>query len=94
MAALSNLLHNITLDYAEEIEQGERVAARLIVRAQQPVTERPISFSGHFIARVVNGRMCEINVTMDYMKMFEQLGQLPEEPLAICLTGARLVWAD
>lgn len=92
--ALNGLLNNITFEYITPLEQGDLVAAQLLVRAQAPRSNTPIRFSGQFIARVTEGKLAEITATIDYMKMFEQLGQIPEESLAICLTGERLVWAD
>ncbi|WP_192966774.1 ester cyclase [Phycobacter azelaicus] len=91
---LNRLLDNISFEYEHVMECGELVAAKLLVRAQSAVTKSDIRFSGHFIARVEDGKLTELSSTIDYMKMFEQLGQLPEESLAICLTGERLVWGS
>ncbi|MDE4131577.1 nuclear transport factor 2 family protein [Phaeobacter sp. QD34_3] len=91
--ALNNLLQNIVFEYANPIEQGEWIAFQLIVNADSVATGQSLRFSGHISARVTDGQVAEIFSTMDYMTMFEKLGQLPEESLPICLTGERLIWA-
>ena len=52
------------------------------------------AFTGQIIARVKEAIVTELIATIDYMKMFEQLGQLPEDSLPICLTGEQLIWAQ
>ncbi|MEL0435672.1 ester cyclase [Phycobacter sp. K97] len=91
--ALNRLLVNISFAYESPVEAGDLVAAKLLVSAQSATTLQDVHFSGHFIARVEEGKVAEVSASMDYMKMFEQLGQIPEDALAICLTGERLRWS-
>lgn len=92
--ALNGLLDNITFEYESPVEAGDAVAAKLLVSAQSATTLQDVHFSGHFIARIKEGKVAEVSASMDHMTMFEQLGQLPEDALAICLTGERLVWSN
>ncbi len=92
--ALTRLLHNITFDYESPIMSGDLVAAKLLVSAKSAETQQDVHFSGHFIVEVKDGNVTKVSASMDYMKMFEQLGQLPEDALAICLTGESLIWAS
>lgn len=94
VTALNDLPKNIHFEYAYPVEQGEWVAVKLIVQAQSAATGDDVRFTGQIIARVKEAIVTELIATIDYMKMFEQLGQLPEDSLPICLTGEQLIWAQ
>ncbi len=45
------------------------------------------------MARFKGGKMVEAYNQFDFISLFEQLGQLPQDTLPICMTGQQLDWA-
>ncbi|WP_264213374.1 nuclear transport factor 2 family protein [Leisingera thetidis] len=90
VAALRNLLGPITVTFTHAMETRDWVSVRLLASTSDPRNGTPFEISGQVMARVAEGRISELHSNMDYFRMFEQLGQLPPEALAICMTGERL----
>ena len=53
----------------------------------------PVSVGGLMLARVKSGQFIEMTTKFDAFTLFEQLGQLPEDTLPVCMTGQQLSWA-
>ncbi|WP_323783234.1 nuclear transport factor 2 family protein [Leisingera sp.] len=90
VAALRNLLGPMTVTFTHAMEAADWVAIRLLVRTSKPSDGTPFQITGQLMARVEEGRIAELHSNMDYFQMFEKLGQLPPEALAVCMTGERL----
>ncbi|UWQ23287.1 nuclear transport factor 2 family protein [Leisingera aquaemixtae] len=90
VAALRNLLGPIKVTFTHVMETDEWVSVRLVAATSNPRDGEPFEITGQVMARVEDGRIAEMHSNMDYFRMFEMLGQLPPEALAICLTGERL----
>ncbi|WP_082020481.1 nuclear transport factor 2 family protein [Leisingera sp. ANG-M1] len=90
VAALRNLLGPITVSFTHAMETGDWVSVRLLARTSNPRDGAPFEITGQVMARVADGRIAELHSNMDYFRMFEQLGQLPPDALAVCMTGERL----
>ncbi|AHD01043.1 nuclear transport factor 2 family protein [Leisingera methylohalidivorans] len=90
VAALRNLLGPMTFTFTHAMETADWVSVRLLVRTCKPSDGTPFQITGQLMARVEEGRIAELHSNMDYFQMFEKLGQLPPEALAVCMTGERL----
>ncbi|WP_082017917.1 nuclear transport factor 2 family protein [Leisingera sp. ANG-Vp] len=90
VAALRNLLGPIKVTFTHAVETADWVSVRLLADTSNPRDGTPFQITGQLMARVENGRIAEMHSNMDYFRMFEMLGQLPPEALAVCMTGERL----
>ncbi|OBY27740.1 hypothetical protein A9D60_14400 [Leisingera sp. JC1] len=90
VAALRNLLGPMKVTFTHAMETRDWVSVRLLVDTSDPKDGNDFQITGQVMARVADGKIAELHSNMDYFKMFEQLGQLPPEAMAICMTGERL----
>ncbi|KIC39177.1 ester cyclase [Leisingera sp. ANG-M7] len=89
---ISGLLGPINASSELAVEQGDWLAARVIVETENPRDRTPFRFSDHFFVRFEGGKIAEVISQLDYFTLFENLGQLPPEALAACMTGETLDW--
>ena len=68
----------------DEIEQGDRFAARWVARATQkgpfmgvPPTGKPVTSHGVFYGRIADGKIAEGWVFADNLSVLQQLGAVP-----------------
>jgi predicted ester cyclase len=90
-AALS-LIGPVHTEITHSVEQGDWLAARLKFSTERADTGEAIAFTGQTMVRYRDGKMVQYFNQIDHFTLFEKLGQLPPEALAICLTGQRLEW--
>jgi hypothetical protein len=90
VGAICNLLGSIAITFTHAIETDEWVSVRLLVSTSDPEGNTPFQMTGQIMARVENGKIAEMHSNMDYLRMFEMLGQLPPESLAIFMSGERM----
>lgn len=88
----SGLLGPIMASAELAVEQGDWLAARVIVETENPRDRTPFRFSDHFIVRFEGGKIAEVISQLDYFTLFENLGQLPPDALDACMTGETLDW--
>lgn len=74
------------------VEQGDWLSARVIIDTENPRDRTPFQFSDHFFVRFEDGKIAEVISQLDYFSLFENLGQLPPDALAACMTGETLGW--
>ena len=72
------------------MEDGDWAAALYSMRVTNPVNGQPVIGSGQLFARFDGDKMVETYNSFDFMSFFEQMGLLPEQSMAICLTGQRI----
>lgn len=75
------------------VDQDDWISAFLKVRMIRADTDAPVEVTGQVMARYKNGKIVEAYNQFDFVSLFEQLGQLPEDTIPICMTGQRLDWA-
>ncbi|MEX0304681.1 MAG: nuclear transport factor 2 family protein [Leisingera sp.] len=90
VAAIRNLVGPIKVTFTHTMEIGDWVSVRLLADTSNPKDSTPFQITGQIMARVENGKIAEMHSNMDYFRMFEMLGQLPPDALAVCMTGERL----
>ena len=84
------LLGAIDVSYPILVEQGDWLSAVVEIKSHAAFTGDPIHVFNHFTARFEGHRMQEIYSGVDSMVLFEQLGLLPENAMAVMLGGTRL----
>ncbi|MBE1296912.1 ester cyclase [Phycobacter azelaicus] len=82
------------IDLAKVIEQGDWVAALVIVRTTRGDTGAPLEVTGQIMTRFKDGKIVEAYNHFDYVSLLEQMELLPADTIPICLTGQRLTWAS
>lgn len=92
VTALRSLLRDISIDITQTVEQDDWLAARIAFRAACVVSGQQVQTSGHVMIRFQDGKMAESYNQFDYVTLFEQLGQLPQDTIAACLSGQELTW--
>ncbi len=81
------------IDLPKVIEQGDWVAALVIVRTTRGDTGAPLEVTGQIMTRFQDGKIVEAYNHFDYVSLLEQMELLPADTIPICLTGQRLTWA-
>lgn len=81
-------VRRVTMEKA--VEQGDWIAVMASFEATVRATGQQITGSGMLMARVEGDRIAEAFNCFDFLGFFERLGLLPEDALALCLTGQRL----
>lgn len=72
------------------VEQGDLLAALVRFETQTVDRSRNITTAGSVFVRFDERTMVEAYNTMDFLGMLEQIGTVPQNTLALALTGARL----
>lgn len=86
-------LDSLDIELCQTVEQGEWIACRLRIRANDRDTGRAIDATAQTMARIVNGRVIEGHNLIDFMTVFQNMGRLPGRSLDHCLLGGSLVFA-
>ncbi|SLN39362.1 SnoaL-like polyketide cyclase [Falsiruegeria litorea R37] len=84
---------DIDVKLPKTVENGDWVAAMLHVHTSRADNGAPIEVTGQVMARFKDDKVVEAYNQFDFISLFEQLGQLPEDTLPICMTGQQLSWA-
>ncbi|ANP36225.1 MULTISPECIES: nuclear transport factor 2 family protein [Rhodobacterales] len=73
-------------------ELGDWVITCFTVAVTKHPTRPPFDFDGQMMFRIKDDKIAEIHSNLNYIKMFEGLGQMPQDTLLISLTGAEMQW--
>ncbi len=92
VTAMKALLDQLKVTVTHSLDNGEMATVRVRVDAFDHSHKHKLDFTGQMMVRVRNGRFVEFYSNFDYLRMFEQLGQLPTDALPVLLTGERLTW--
>lgn len=84
------LLGPIEITLPITMEQDNWLSALVEVKSHAVDTGDPIHVFGQMIARFEGAQMIEIYPGVDSLTLFEQLGLLPENAMAVMLGGTRL----
>ena len=84
------LVEDLNVELVNNTESDEWIQSLYKVTARSTASSAPIVVLGQVSVRVKDGKFTEAYNCFDFMGLFEQLGQLPEQSLAICLTGGTL----
>ncbi len=73
--------------FDREVELGDWVWATFTVLAVTLADQKPVQTTGQIMARMSDGKIVEAYNQIDFLTFFEQLGYLPPDSLALCLSG-------
>lgn len=93
VASLKSLLQcKPDVEYLILEEAGDWVITTFVAHVSEHPLHKPFSFDGSMLFKFDGDSICEIHTQINYFALFEGLGQLPEDSLPVCLTGASLTW--
>jgi ketosteroid isomerase-like protein len=84
------LLEDIKITFPVTVEQDDWLSALVEITGNSAHTGDPVHVFSHMIARFADEKMVEIYSGVDSLMLFEQLGLLPENAMAVMLGGTRL----
>ncbi len=90
LTILSTLVTGIRVNILHTIEEGDWISAMLEITCQRCDTGADVTAYQQVSMRIVNGKIAESYPVFDFIRFFEQLGQLPPDTHALLLTGACL----
>ncbi|MCK8463813.1 nuclear transport factor 2 family protein [Aliiroseovarius sp. S1339] len=73
--------------FDRDVAMGDWVWATFTVFAVTLADRLPVQTTGQIMARVKDGQVVEAYNQIDFLTFFEQLGYLPPDSLALCLSG-------
>ena len=72
------------------VEQGGWVAGFMTLLAETLDTRKPVEVGAMVFCRFRDGRIVEAYNSFDFVGFFEQLDLLPENTIALCMSGQRI----
>ncbi|MBK1634423.1 ester cyclase [Rhodovulum adriaticum] len=88
--ALMHLVAAPHFRIVKTVEAGDWLAALIETEAIRADTGQPIRVTGQLMARFQDGRIAEAYNNFDFLTFFEQMGLLPEQSLALGMTGQKI----
>lgn len=90
VTVLTARLGPIRIQVAHAVEQGDWLAALIRADTSRPWDGAAVQCHGQVMVRFDGDMMVETYNSFDFLALFEQMGQLPPDALAMCLGGQRL----
>ncbi|MDO6725346.1 MAG: ester cyclase [Cognatishimia sp.] len=87
---VNELIEDIDFSLVKMTQTGDWVQGLYRVKARAAHNSAPINVMGQVCVRYEGDKMVEAYNNFDFFGFFEQLGQLPEMSLALCLSGQSL----
>lgn len=90
MNILRSLVHGMKVTFVHTIDEGDWTSALLKISCTCKRTGNPVVVHQQIISRQINGLLAESYPQFDFVRFFEQLGQLPEDTRALLMSGTTL----
>lgn len=90
---IHKLVGPLKIEALHFLENDDWASVRFSITAPGPDGNTPVDVEGLLMVRFEEGLIAELISQIDSFKLFEQLGQLPDEALLACLAGQKLTWA-
>lgn len=90
VSILRSFVTDIHVKALHSIEEGNWLSAMLEISCQQRETTKKIIVIQQIMVRFEGGKTAESYPAFDFIRFFEQLGQLPEDTHALLLSGTKL----
>lgn len=88
--AILRMVRDVSFDIDQSMESGDKAWAQVIFRGKNADDMAPITITGQVMIRSANGKIIEAYNSFDFVGLFEQLGLLPQDTIALCLSGVEL----
>lgn len=85
-----NMVETPSVSLDKFMEDSDWASALYSMRVTDASSGRPVIGTGQLFARFKGDKIVETYNSFDFMSFFEQIGLLPEQSMALCLTGHRL----
>jgi len=69
------------------MEDGEWMSVLVTLNARRRDNKQPVKTTGHIYFRIVDGMVLQGDNHFDFMRLLEQMGNLPENTFEECLSG-------
>jgi predicted ester cyclase len=80
-------ISNVRISMERHVQEGQWSSAVIFIEATNIMTGEPVTFSGQVFARIFDNKIIEGYNHIDFITLFEQLGQLPPDSIGRCLSG-------
>lgn len=90
VSVLRSFVTDIRVDMIHSFEDGDWLSAMLEINCRSVATSEPIKVYQQIMLRFDGDRKAESYPAFDFIRFFEQLGQLPENTHALLLGGTVL----
>ena len=87
---LRRLINNNHVRILKSLEVGNWIALAMEMEGSDAATGNPIKMQWQTMMRIENGCIIENHPSVNFMSLFEQLGQLPESCFELMLAGTTL----
>ncbi|ARE39179.1 hypothetical protein RGUI_1038 [Rhodovulum sp. P5] len=88
--ALVHLVEDPSIRIVKAIESDDWLCALIETGGTRPDDGRPVRAMGQLMARFEGDRIAEAYNSFDFIHLFEQLGLLPEDSVAIGMSGQKI----
>jgi hypothetical protein len=88
--AVLRLIRNVKIKITHSMEDGDKAWAMIDITAQSADDMSPLVCSGQVMIRTKDNKIIEAYNHFDFLGFFEQLGFLPKNTIALCLSGEKL----
>lgn len=85
--ALLGLVGDVKIEITKSMEQGDWLAVLCVFKAKKRGTDQKVQTTGTVFIKITDGKLIEAYNHFDFMSLFGQLGQLPENTFGECLCG-------
>lgn len=90
VATIQELITQPNIRIDKMVEQGDWIAGMMTMHAESLDQRTPVKIAAMVLCRFEGGKIVEAYNSVDFVSFFEQLGLLPENTIAICMSGAAI----
>ena len=90
VATIQELIEPPRITVEKTIEQGDWLAGFATMRTRSIDRRHDLHVGGMVMVRIEDDLIVEAYNSFDFVTFFEQLGLLPENTIAVCLSGGRI----
>jgi hypothetical protein len=90
MIVLRKFVYDIKVNAIQSIEDGDWISMMLEIHAKTVSNDKPVMVYQQIMLRFEGDKKAESYPAFDFLRFFEQLGQLPEHTHALLLSGTKL----
>lgn len=91
--AARHMMRDISCTVVKAVDADPWYWANVRIDAKRASDLKPLSFDAQAMGRIEDGKLCEVYNGLDLVTFFERLGALPENTVAMVLSGETLTIA-
>ncbi|SEQ83546.1 ester cyclase [Thalassovita taeanensis] len=90
VATIQELITLPRVSVEKTVEQDNWVSGFMTMQAETQDKRKPVHVSGMVLCRIDDGKIVETYNAFDFVGFFEQLGLLPANTIALCMSGVEI----